>query len=183
MLYVLTRGSKPLQQVSTKDLAAGSPDYNEALDLVISLGARDDRGLEGLSKHPYFWSRQTRFKFLKSIWNKIKDLQNRQAIFQAPNVTQSFPYPSWTKEVDPVVLKIMSKPVKGRSYEYKDDVTELLRFIRNMDEHPNRRITNKIGDHAEYFFRLFPELTMYVYNSLRQQPKYSHFVDIQDTSL
>lgn len=42
-------------------------------------------------------------------------------------------------QVDQCVLKIMSKPMKGRSYEYKDDVTELLRFIRNMDEHPNRR--------------------------------------------
>ncbi|OPJ76889.1 2-5A-dependent ribonuclease [Patagioenas fasciata monilis] len=183
VLYVLTRGRKPLQQVSTEDLAADSPDYNEALDLVISLGAHDDRGLEGLSKHPYFWSIQTRFKFLKSIWNKIKDLPNQKAIFQAPNVTQSSPYPSWTEEVDQGVLKIMTKPKKGKYYKYKDDVTDLLRFIRNMDEHPDTRITKKIGDHAEYFLRLFPALTIYVYNSLRQQPKYSHFVDIQDTSL
>ncbi|XP_065505084.1 2-5A-dependent ribonuclease isoform X2 [Caloenas nicobarica] len=182
VLYVLTGGSKPLQQVSPEDLAADSPDYNEALDLVSSLGSHDDRGLEGLSKHPYFWSRQT-FKFLKSIWNKIKDLRDRQAIFEAPNITQGFPYPSWTKAIDKYVLKIMRNPRKGMSFTYYDDVTELLRFIRNMDEHPDRRITNKIGDHAEYFLRLFPALTIYVYNSLRQQPEYSHFVDIQDTSL
>ncbi|NWQ80817.1 RN5A ribonuclease, partial [Columbina picui] len=183
VLYVLTGGSKPLQQVSTEDLAADSPDYNEALDLVSSLGSHDDRGLEGLSKHPYFWSKQTRFKFLKSIWNKIKDLQDRQAIFQAPNITQSFPYPSWTKAVDRGVMRIMRNPKKGLYFKYSNDVTELLRFIRNMDEHPDTRITKKIGDHADYFLRLFPALTIYVYNSLRQQPEYSHFVDIQDTSL
>lgn len=59
VLYVLTGGKKPLQQVSTEDLAADSPDYEEALDLVSSLVSHDERGLEGLSKHPYFWSKQT----------------------------------------------------------------------------------------------------------------------------
>ncbi|NXS05651.1 RN5A ribonuclease, partial [Oxylabes madagascariensis] len=58
VLHVLTGGRKPLQQVGIKDLAPTSPDYMEALDLVQSLSSRDERGLEGLSKHPYFWSNQ-----------------------------------------------------------------------------------------------------------------------------
>ncbi|NWH44249.1 RN5A ribonuclease, partial [Fregata magnificens] len=182
VLYVLTGGKKPLQQVSTKDLAADSPDYKEALDLVSSLVSHDERGLEGLSKHPYFWSKQTRFKFLKSIWNKIKDVSNRKAVFQAPNTTESFPYPSWTKKIDTCVLNIMENPRKGRLFKYRDDVTDLLRLIRNLDEHPDIRISNEIGDYAEYFLKLFPELTIYVYNSLRQNPEYSHSADIQDPS-
>ncbi|NXV94964.1 RN5A ribonuclease, partial [Calonectris borealis] len=183
VLYVLKGGRKPLQQVSTEDLAANSPDYREALDLVGSLVSHDERGLEGLSKHPYFWSKQTRFKFLKSIWNKIKDLPKRKAVFQAPNATESFPYPLWTEKIDEDVLYIMEHPRKGRTFCYGNDVTDLLRFIRNLDEHPDIRISNKIGDHAEYFLKLFPALTIYVYNSLRQNPEYSCFADIQDLSL
>ncbi|KFQ58181.1 2-5A-dependent ribonuclease, partial [Pelecanus crispus] len=182
VLYVLTGGRKPLQQVSTEDLAADSSDYEEALDLVSSLVSHDERGLEGLSKHPYFWSKQTRFKFLKSIWNKIKDLYNRKAVFRAPNATESFPYPSWTKEIDKDVLGIMENPRKGRPFKYSNDVTDLLRLIRNLDEHPDTRISNRIGDHAEYFLKVFPALTIYVYNSLRQNPEYSNFADIQDPS-
>ncbi|NXF45899.1 RN5A ribonuclease, partial [Oceanites oceanicus] len=183
VLYVLRGGRKPLQQVSTKDLAANSPDYEEALDLVRSLVSHDERGLEGLSKHPYFWSKQTRFKFLKSIWNKIKDLRNQKAVFQAPNATESFPYPLWTEKIDKDVLNIMKNPKKRKRFRYSNDVTDLLRLIRNLDEHPDIRISNKIGDHAEYFLKLFPALTIYVYNSLRQNPEYSHFADIQDLSL
>ncbi|KAM4654751.1 2-5A-dependent ribonuclease isoform 1-T6 [Amazona ochrocephala] len=179
VLYVLTGGRKPLQQVSAEDLAADSPDYREALDLVSSLVSHDERGLEGLSKHPYFWSKQIRFNFLKTIWNKIKDLDNRKAVFQAPNATESFPYPWWTKEINKDVLNIMENPKKGRSFKYRNNVIDLLRFIRNLDEHPDIRISNKIGDHAEYFLKLFPALTIYVYNSLRQNPEYSQFADIQ----
>ncbi|KFQ09420.1 2-5A-dependent ribonuclease, partial [Leptosomus discolor] len=182
VLYVLTGGRKSLQQVSAEDLPADSPDYKEALDLVSSLVSHDERGLEGLSKHPYFWSKQTRFKFLKSIWNKIKDLPNRKAVFQASNATESFPYPWWTKEIDKDILNIMENPPEGKSFKYRNNVIDLLRIIRNLDEHPNIRISRRIGDHAEYFLKLFPALTIYVYNSLRQNPKYSHFADIQDPS-
>lgn len=58
MLYVLTGGKKPLNEVSTEDMAAGSMDHEEALDLIDSLASHDERGLEGLSEHPYFWSKQ-----------------------------------------------------------------------------------------------------------------------------
>ncbi|NXX97580.1 RN5A ribonuclease, partial [Centropus bengalensis] len=181
VLYVLTGGRKPLQQVSIEDLDADSPDYKEVLDLVSSLASHDERGLEGLRKHPYFWSKQTKFQFLKTVWNKIKDFyfqEERSAVFQAPN-----PYPSWTKEVDRYILKIMQYPPRRKPYIYDNDIANLLRFIRNMDEHLDIRITKRIGDHSEYFLKLFPELTIYVYNSLRQNPEYSHFADIQDPSL
>ncbi|NWI71299.1 RN5A ribonuclease, partial [Todus mexicanus] len=58
VLYVLTAGRKPFQQVSRADLDADSPDYEEALDLVERLVSHDERGLEGLSEHPYFWCKQ-----------------------------------------------------------------------------------------------------------------------------
>ncbi|NXN30160.1 RN5A ribonuclease, partial [Nycticryphes semicollaris] len=183
VLYVLTGGKKPLQQVSAKDLAADSPDYKEALDLVHCLVSHDERGVEGLSKHPYFSSKQARFQFLKGIWNKIKDLHNRNTVFQAFNATERFPYPRWTKKIDEYVLNIMENPKKGMQFKYKDNVIDLLRLIRNLDEHPDSRISNRIGDYAEYFLTLFPALTIYVYNSLRQNPKYSNFADIQDPSL
>ncbi|NXT00609.1 RN5A ribonuclease, partial [Jacana jacana] len=182
VLYVLTGGKKPLQQVSAKDLAADSPDYKEALDLVHCLVSHDERGVEGLSKHPYFSSKQARFQFLKGIWNKIKDLHNRNTVFQTFNAAERFPYPRWTKKIDEYVLKIMENPKKGIQFKYKDNVIDLLRLIRNLDEHPDSRISNRIGDYAEYFLRLFPALTIYVYNTLRQNPKYSQFAHIQDPS-
>ncbi|NXG58338.1 RN5A ribonuclease, partial [Hemiprocne comata] len=185
VLYVLTRGRKPVQQVTTEDLAASSLDHSEALDLVHRLVSHDQQGLEGLSKHPYFWSKQIRFNFLKSIWNKIKDhkWKDQNAVFQASNATADFPYPSWTKEIDEDVLNIMKNPRSGRRYNYSNNVTDLLRLIRNLDEHPDARISKKIKDHAEYFLTTFPELTIYVYNSLQQNPKYCHLADIQDPSL
>ncbi|NXG68497.1 RN5A ribonuclease, partial [Baryphthengus martii] len=183
VLYILTRGRKPLQQVSTEDLAADSPDYEEALDLVSSLVSHDERGLEGLSKHPYFWSKQVRFKFLKSIWNKIKDLPNRKDVFGASNAAEYFPYPQWTEMMDKCVLDIMEKPPKGKPFKYHNNITDLLRFMRNLDEHPNVRISKITGDYDEYFLKLFPALTIHVYKSLRQNPKFSHLANIQDPCL
>ncbi|NWZ90139.1 RN5A ribonuclease, partial [Nesospiza acunhae] len=184
VLYVLTGGRKPLQQVGTEDLAPSFPDYTEALDLVQSLSSPDGRGLEGLSKHPYFWSNQSRFNFLKSIWNKIKDVPNRKSIFQDPNVTKkAFPYPQWTKMIDKDILHAMENPRNVKATKYGNDVTQLLRLMRNMDEHKDEKITNKIKDYAEYFLKAFPELTMYVYNSLQQNPRCSHLADFQEPSL
>ncbi|NWR83873.1 RN5A ribonuclease, partial [Furnarius figulus] len=195
VLYVLTGGKKPLQQVRIEDLSADSPDYTEALDLVRSLSSRDERRVEDLSKHPYFWSKQIRFNFLKGVWNQIKDIRKRKIIFQNPNVTETFPYPQWTSEIDKYILDVMEnpknvKPFKTRKqsnhatkpFEYSNDVTDLLRLMRNLDEHKDKGISDKIGDYAEYFLKAFPALTIYVYNSLRQNPRYSHFADIQDPS-
>ncbi|KAM4774237.1 LOW QUALITY PROTEIN: 2-5A-dependent ribonuclease [Cyanocitta cristata] len=138
MLYILTGGRKPLQ-VGIKDLAPNSPDYTEALDLVQSLSSRDERGLEGLSKHPYFWSNQSRFNFLKSIWNQIKDIQNQKSIFQGPNVTKTiFPYPQWTKKIDKDILDLMENPRNAKPFKHSNNVTGLLRLMRNMDEHKDK---------------------------------------------
>ncbi|NXI32116.1 RN5A ribonuclease, partial [Sterrhoptilus dennistouni] len=183
VLYVLTGGRKPLQQVGIKDLAPNSPDYTEALDLVQSLSSHDERGLEGLSKHPYFWSNQSRFSFLKTIWNTIKDYPNRKSVFQDHVTKKTFPYPQWTKMIDKDVLHIMENPRNAKPFKYRNDVTDLLRLMRNMDEHKDERISNKIGDYAEYFLKVFPKLTIYVYDSLRQNPMCSHLADFQDPSL
>ncbi|NWI93168.1 RN5A ribonuclease, partial [Pitta sordida] len=154
MLYILTGGGKPLQEVGIEDLADDSLDYMEARDLVRSLFSHDERGLEGLSKHPYFWSKQTRFNFLKSVWNQIKDISNRATIFNYPG-SEIFPYPRWTEEIDKDILDVMenprnskpfkpnSKPFKPRpystkSFKYNNDVTSLLRLIRNLDEHKDK---------------------------------------------
>ncbi|NWV13140.1 RN5A ribonuclease, partial [Ptilonorhynchus violaceus] len=186
VLYVLTEGRKSLQEVEIKDLAPNSPDYTEAVDLVQSLSSCDERGLEGLSKHPYFWSKKSRFKFLTGVWDQIKDIRNRASIFQAPNVTKEiFPYPCWTKEIEKDILVVMENANNTKPFKptrYRNDVVNLLRLMRNMDAHKDEGITNKIGDYAEYFLKVFPKLTMYVYNSLRQNPTYSHFADFQDHS-
>ncbi|NXK44768.1 RN5A ribonuclease, partial [Chauna torquata] len=183
MLYVLTGGRKPLNEVSTADLAADSPDYEEALDLRESLASHDERGLEGLSKHPYFWSKQTRFNFLKSIWNKTKLLNKKADLFETLNDTSCIPYLCWTKKIHPKVLRNMEEPRNGRKFKYTNKITDLLRLIRNLDEHPDKRIDKITGDYAEYFLECFPALTIYVYNRLCQHPRYSHLVDIQDPSL
>ncbi|NXP40875.1 RN5A ribonuclease, partial [Leiothrix lutea] len=182
VIHILTGGRTPLQQVGIKDLAPNSPDYTEALDLVQSLSSRDKRGLERLSKHPYFWSNQSRFNFLKTIWNTIKDYPNRKSVFQDHVTKKTFPYPQWTKMIDKDVLHVMENPRNAKPFKYRNDVIDLLRLMRNMDEHKDEGVTNKIGDYAEYFLKVFPELTIYVYNILRQNPTCSHLADFQDPS-
>lgn len=184
MLYVLTGGKKPPNEVSTEDMAAGSMDHEEALDLIDSLASHDERGLEGLSEHPYFWSKQRKFNTLKNIWNKIKDLtdDDKKDAYNTLNAGEPIPYPNWTKQTDPEILCIMSNSSVGKKFIYTKKITDLLRLIRNLDEHPNKRISEITGDYAEYFLKLFPKLTIYVYNRLRQHPRYSHFIDIQDPS-
>nr|XP_013809716.1 PREDICTED: 2-5A-dependent ribonuclease isoform X1 [Apteryx mantelli mantelli] len=182
VLYVIRGGKKPFEKISTKDVATDSPDYEEALDLVKSLGSHDERGLEGLSKHPFFWSKQIRFNFLKNIWNKIKDCHNQETVFKNFNTPKGVAYLQWTLEIDKEVLQIMENP-EGRKYKYRNGVQNLLRFIRNLDEHPQKRISEIIGDHADYFLTLFPALTIDVYNYLRKHPTFSHLADIQDPSL
>ncbi|NXC44720.1 RN5A ribonuclease, partial [Penelope pileata] len=185
MLYVLTGGRKPLNEVSSEDLASDSSDYEEALDLSKSLASHDDRGLKGLSKHPYFWSKQKRFNILKNIWNKIKDLPDKRDAFGTLNDGASVPYPRWTGQIDREVLCIMSKS-GYKKFKYENKITDLLRLIRNLDEHPSERVYKITGDYVEYFLKLFPALTIYVYNCLRQHPTYSHFIqdpsDIQEPS-
>ncbi|XP_015725242.1 2-5A-dependent ribonuclease [Coturnix japonica] len=182
MLYVLTGGRKPLNEVSTEDMASGSMDYEEALDLIDSLASHDERGLEGLSEHPYFWSKQKKFNMLKNIWNKIKDLprNDKKDAFGTLNAGKSIPYPNWTKQVDQEILKIMTYRSNGKFYSTK--ITDLLRFIRNLDEHPDERISEIAGDYAEYFLKLYPKLTIFAYNRLRRHPRYSHYIDILDPS-
>ncbi|NXX38032.1 RN5A ribonuclease, partial [Tricholaema leucomelas] len=177
VLYVLTGGRKPFEQVSTEDLAPDSPDYEEALDLVRSLVCHDERGLEGLSNHPYFWNKQSRLDFLKRVWNKIKILPDRRAVFQALNAAENVPYPQWTMQIDQAVLNAMEHPPKAKPIQYSNSVIDLLRFIRNLDEHANTKITKITGDHAEYFLKHFPALTMYVYKTLRQHPSCRHWTE------
>ena len=116
MLYVLTGGKKPLNEVSTEDMAAGSMDHEEALDLIDSLASHDERGLEGLSEHPYFWSKQRKFNTLKNIWNKIKDLtdDDKKDAYNTLNAREPIPYPNWTKQIDPEILCIMSNSSVGK---------------------------------------------------------------------
>lgn len=42
-------------------------------------------------------------------------------------------------QIDSEVLHIMQKSSYRKNFRYKSDVTDLLRFIRNLDEHPNER--------------------------------------------
>lgn len=42
-------------------------------------------------------------------------------------------------QIHPKVLRIMEKSSYGKKFYYKSNVTDLLRFIRNLDEHPNER--------------------------------------------
>ncbi|NWI09497.1 RN5A ribonuclease, partial [Crypturellus soui] len=58
VLYVITEGKKPFEKIRIEDVAANSPDYEEALDLVKSLKSHDERGLEKFIKHPFFWSKK-----------------------------------------------------------------------------------------------------------------------------
>ncbi|XP_067391243.1 2-5A-dependent ribonuclease [Emydura macquarii macquarii] len=208
VLYVVSVGKVPFAENDREDLAASCPkdvqDYVETVDLMKSLVSPDEGSpvkdlLGDLIQHPFFWSKQTRYRFLRDVGNEddiktrnTKHHNNKSEILKALNCDED-PFQQWTEQIDELVLDSMNKPFNNRNQgkskkmrkKYENCVTDLLKLIRNMGEHfdeKEEKVKDIIKDPSEYFLNLFPELTVYVYKKLRNIHHHRHFPSLQSFS-
>ncbi|CAM2118598.1 unnamed protein product [Caretta caretta] len=201
VLYVVTLGKVPFEENDRDVLDASCPedvqDYEETVDLRKSLVSPDEgipveNLLRDLIQHPFFWSKQTRYRFLRDVGNEsdiksrnTKHHNNKSEILKALNCDEH-PFQQWTEQIDKLVLDCMLDPFNNKNKnknqnkkkQYENYVTDLLKFIRNMGEHfdeKEEKVKEIIKEPSEYFMHLFPELTVYVYKCLRGIQHHKHF--------
>ncbi|XP_029474447.1 2-5A-dependent ribonuclease [Rhinatrema bivittatum] len=193
VLYVVTRGEASFQPDDEMDIKAACPDtvedFEEARDLINKLISPNEySSVTDFCKHPFFWSHNSRYRFLQDVGNE-SDLKSRvedSQLFKSlknSEVTKTKTFDPWMSGVDQEILDDMNgfytKRAKNKNKKYyQDTVTDLLKFIRNMgahfDEKPEK-IKKIIGDPCQYFLKTFPDLTVYVYETLRQMKYDKHF--------
>nr|XP_056701367.1 2-5A-dependent ribonuclease [Euleptes europaea] len=137
--------------------------------------------LGNLIQHPYFWSNQVKYRFLRDVGNdaRIDKQKNENTAFWEALNSDKKRFKDWKKKIDQEVLVSM-----GKRYDW-NSVTDLLRLIRNIGEHLHeksdqvRKILEKPED---YFLDLFPELTMHVYQTSYNLSYFKHFPNTKTLS-
>nr|XP_033772073.1 2-5A-dependent ribonuclease [Geotrypetes seraphini]XP_033772074.1 2-5A-dependent ribonuclease [Geotrypetes seraphini] len=180
VLYAVTRGTASFQPDGERDVMEVCPDsvedFVEARDLINKLISPDTEysSVTDFLNHPFFWSHKSRYKFLQDVGNEndVKLRTEKSALFKALNgsdATKTNTFHSWISTVDKDVLDSMNKHYKKEAYYYKDTVTDLLKFIRNLAAHFEEKsnIKDIIEDPCQYFLKKFPDLTIYVYETLK----------------
>ncbi|XP_077188706.1 2-5A-dependent ribonuclease [Paroedura picta] len=185
VLYIAMRG-----QTRFEELPAQCPkdavNNTEVEDLRKCLVKPDEKTpvseqLAKLILHPYFWSNQMKYRFLRDVGNDTGDTtwkKENGRILEALNRDKN-QFKDWGEKIDQEVLECMSmgNPSKGKR-SYKNCVASLLRLIRNIGEHLNEKddqVKKILEKPEEYFLSRFPELTMHVYQALRSQSYVKHF--------
>ncbi|KAJ1172027.1 hypothetical protein NDU88_003882 [Pleurodeles waltl] len=161
----------------------------EAEDLIRKLLNPDEehQSLRDFFKHPFFWSRESKFDFLQNVGNEpdIKKSENCTLIkrLNRPDAIEGKTFNGWTKKMNETILNDMARNPK---FPYKDTVESLLKFIRNMGAHFEEKKTNIqeiIKDPGEYFLNLFPDLTLYIYENIRVLEEKKRLLDPYGISL
>ncbi|XP_078499550.1 2-5A-dependent ribonuclease-like [Lissotriton helveticus] len=146
----------------------------EVKDLIQKLLNPDEehQSIKDFFKHPFFWSRDSKFNFLQEVGNEpdIKTSEKCTLVvnLNRPDAIEGKTFNEWTKRIDKRILDDMN--LRNPKYPYKDTVESLLKFIRNMGAHFQEKkeiIKEIIKDPGEYFLNLFPDLTLYIYETIR----------------
>ncbi|XP_029791111.1 2-5A-dependent ribonuclease isoform X2 [Suricata suricatta] len=147
VLYVVKKGDLPFETLKTKsieEVIEFSPD-EETRDLIRHLfnpGENMKEHLSGLLGHPFFWSWQNRYRMLRDVGNESDvKVQKRNSkivqLLQLGTSEYSRSFAQWTSKIDGYVMQEMNSYYYKKCKRYKDTVSDLLRFIRNLGEHIN----------------------------------------------
>lgn len=162
----------------------------EAGDLIRKLQHPDEehQSIKDFFKHPFFWSRASKFNFLQEVGNEpdIKTSENCTLVvnLNRPDAIEGKTFNEWTKKIDKRILDDMNR--RNPKYPYKDTVESLLKFIRNMGAHfqeKKENIKEIMKDPGEYFLNVFPDLTLYIYETIRVLEDKKHLLDPYGISL
>lgn len=189
--YVLTKGKHPFGDISYErpnNIYHGNPVSLGTLtdpverDFVSWLLHKniDDRpSAEEALTHPYLKSIDDQFNFLVEMGNEpeIKGNTHCYVVEKLNNIQHKTrkDYPNgWKAKIQP------SQILDGMCMhpdQYNDNITSLLRFLRNVKAHindPSRSseiVRQHVGEPATYFLHIFSRLPMRVHKILRKQAK------------
>uniref|UniRef100_A0ABI7WED0 Uncharacterized protein n=1 Tax=Felis catus TaxID=9685 RepID=A0ABI7WED0_FELCA len=140
--------------------------------------------LSGLLGHPFFWSWENRYRTLRDVGNE-SDIKMRKCNSRIVQLLQlemsecSRSFAQWTSKIDNYVMQEMNKYYENKRKRYKNTVSDLLKFIRNLGEHineeKNREMKSRIGEPFQYLQEKFPDLVIYVYTKLQNTEYKKHF--------
>nr|XP_060630453.1 2-5A-dependent ribonuclease [Anolis sagrei ordinatus] len=203
VVYVAMRGRAQFEDLPTEcpidvDDRMEIDDLRERLNSLEECIPACDQ-LEHLLQHPYFWSKQMKYRLLRDIGNEsdIKTRNTKQhnedsELLKALNC-EEHPFMNWKEEIHKEFLDCMADPFSERDKKkknrpkkgYENCVTDLLKLIRHTGEHlkeKDEQVKDIVGEPADYFLNLFPNLTIYVYRCLYNTQYAKHFPNAQNPS-
>ncbi|XP_043855878.1 2-5A-dependent ribonuclease [Dromiciops gliroides] len=191
VLYVVQLGKDPFFKIQGQSIrevidACINEEIKDLVQNLLMPGTQYQNLLSKMLSHPFFWNCNIRYRFLRDVGNEsdIKRRNYESEILKALNCTDVFA--EWTKKIDEHIMKKMNSFYKKKPmYCYKNEVGDLLKFIRNIGEHineeQNKKMKLKIGEPAQYFQKMFPDLVIYVYKKLRNTVYEKHFPSVNST--
>lgn len=188
-LYVVEKGQIPFERL--KDQSNGqvlelSPD-EETKDLIHHLfcpGKYVKDYLNDLLGHPFFWTWENRYRTLRNIGNesdiKVQKFNSKISQLLQPGPSEGCKsFANWPDKIDKFIMEDMNTFYKKNGKFYQKNVSDLLRFIRNIGEHidekKNKWMKEIIGEPSRYFQKTFPDLMIHVYRKLKDTEYKKHF--------
>ena len=186
IFYILTKGEHPYgtSHFRTSNLAQGKavnlnklddPLAKDLIDWMLQYDLRARPSVEECLQHPYLMSTGEKFHFVTRVGNEreIKTNDVSSDVVKKLNADPSLSKPCWKTKIDAEVMRYVSS--HRRSRPYSDDVTDLVRLIRNTAEHwrdktPPTTVQAKVGTPKEYFLNLFPTLLVVLHRIIREDP-------------
>ena len=184
--FVLTKGKHPFGKWYFDRLSntrKGAYDLYQLTDLVakdlIEWMLQHDPNqrptVEQCLKHPYIISTDEKFAFLMAVGSepeiKYRNMEkNNCNVIQNLNKEDSLTTPAWSEKIDEKLYNHFDHP----GIRYRNIVTDLLRFIRNADEHwSDKAFAKRLGTAQDYFLNKFPTLPMIVHKIVRRDPDWN----------
>lgn len=184
--YILTGRKHPYGKYLHKqmhNISEGKPVYLYKLDDEVAKDLiqwmlqhiPEDRPVaQECLKHPYLLSTDDQFDHVKEVGNQVEIKTNdlTYPVVQQLNADPSLPKPSWESVIDADVKRHLF-----RYRSYRNNMTDLLRCIRNTSEHwydtkPPAAVELKVGNPKEYFLKLFPTLPVVLHRVIRNDPEW-----------
>ena len=151
------------------------PLAKDLIDWMLRHDLRARPSVEECLQHPYLMSTDEKFHFVTRVGNEreIKTNDVSSDVVKQLNADPSLSKPSWKTKIDAEVMSYVSSHRRSRSYS--DDVTDLVRLIRNTavhwrDKTPPTTVQAKVGTPIEYFLNSFPTLPVLLHRIIREDP-------------